>query len=323
MLISACSDISDNIKQGSLVIIESTIYPGVMEEIIVPIFKNKKSLLAHCPERIDPNNEKWTIENIPRVLGGINKKSTTEAKKFYESILDANIVVLKNIKSVEACKMVENSYRDINIAFINEMAKSFDKMGIDILEVINAAKTKPFGFQTFYPGPGVGGHCIPVDPYYLIHKGKKEGFNYEFLLLARKINDAMPAYVIELTENCLKKIGKKIDRAKLSILGISYKKNIDDIRESPSLKIIKKLKEKNVSTKIYDPHITNYSNVKNLDKALESTDCLVLLTDHDEFKNIEDKIIKNNIKVVIDTRNFLNKEKLKSAGIIYHGIGRS
>src|SRR3989344_2934011 len=240
-LMESVSEISKFIKQNTLLVVESTIYPGTTEEIVIPILKKQRFdaykndvFVAHCPERIDPGNKKWTIENLPRVVGGITKEAAKKAAEFYRGIISADIIELSSVKAAEATKIMENTFRDVNIAFVNEMAKSFDKAGIDILEVIKGASTKPFGFMPHYPGCGVGGHCIAVDPYYLISKAKQIGFNHQFLSLAREINNSMPHYAIELLENELKKIKKSIKSAKVGVLGLAYKANVDDARESPA-----------------------------------------------------------------------------------------
>lgn len=330
-LMESVSSVSKHIKEGTLLVIESTIYPGTIEEIVLPILKKQKFdayrneiFVAHCPERIDPGNRKWTIENLPRVVGGITKESSKKAAEFYRGIIDADVVELTNVKAAEATKIMENTFRDVNIAFVNEMAKSFDKAGIDIAEVIKGASTKPFAFMPHYPGAGVGGHCISVDPYYLIEKAKQLGFNHEFLMLARKINNSMPHYTIELLENELKKLEKTIKRAKIGVLGLAYKANVDDIRESPSFDIINILKAKNADVFVFDPHVIKGSNVKDINELLNKSDYLILATDHSEFRNIDLNLLKKNrILAIIDGRNCLDKEKIKSMGILYHGIGRS
>ncbi|MCH8003674.1 MAG: nucleotide sugar dehydrogenase [Nanoarchaeota archaeon] len=324
---NACEEISKSIQKDTLVIIESTIFPGTVEEIVLPILEKSNInnfYLAHCPERIDPGNKKFTIKNIPRVIGGINKESTKKTAEFYKSIIDADIIELSNVKAAEATKIMENTFRDINIAFINEMAKSFDKAGIDILEVIKGASTKPFAFMPHYPGTGVGGHCIPIDPYYLIERAKQSGFDHQFLSLARKINESMPDYTVELLENELKKLEKSIKGAKVGVLGIAYKANVDDTRESPALKVIEILKEKEAEVFVFDPYVKKLSNINNLDELMQKSDYIILVTDHNEFKDMDLKKLKeNNIKIVIDGRNCLDKEKIKAMGILYHGIGVS
>src|SRR3989338_4900379 len=219
---------------------------------------------------------------------------------------------------------MKNILRDVNIAFVNEMAKSFDKAGIDITEAKKGASTKPFGFVPHYPGAGVGGHCIAVDPYYLISKAKQLGFNHKFLSLAREINESMPSYTVELLEQELKKINKRLENAKIGILGLAYKANVDDIRESPALKIISMLKEKKASVYVYDPYLKGKSSVNSLNGLLEKSDYLILVTDHREFKDMDlGKLKENGIKIVIDGRNCLNNAEIKNMGILNHGIGRS
>ena len=330
-LMESVSSIAKSIKENSLLVVESTIYPGTIEEIVVPILKKERLdaykndiFVAHCPERIDPGNKKWTIENLPRVVSGVTKEATKKAAEFYRSIIDADVIELSSVKAAEATKIMENTFRDVNIAFVNEMAQSFDKAGIDITEVIKGASTKPFAFLPHYPGAGVGGHCIPVDPYYLIEKAKQIGFNHKFLNLAREINNSMPHYTVELLENQLQKLKKSIKGAKVGILGLAYKANVDDVRESPSFEIINILKTKGADVFVFDPHVKNGTNVKNLDELLNKSDYIILATDHNEFKNIDlNQLKKHKILVVIDGRNCLDKDKIKSMGILYHGIGRS
>jgi len=325
---SALNSISKNLNRGQVVIIESTVAPGMCRGIAKPIleqsgFKIGKDIyLAHCPERIDPGNKKWTIEKIPRVLGALSNEGREKAVTFYESIIDAQIKILSSIEAAEVTKIVENAFRDINIAFVNELAKSFDKLEIDVLEVIEGASTKPFAFMPHYPGCGVGGHCISIDPYYLIEKAKSKGFEHRFLELARSINKSMPEYTIQRTIEGLNEVGRWIKNTKITILGISYKPNINDMRESPSLKIISELKNMGAKLKIYDPYIRNLSTVNNLDDALNS-ECIVIVTAHDEFKKMDiEKLKQKGVKVVIDGRNCLDKDKIKNNGIIYKGIGR-
>jgi UDP-N-acetyl-D-glucosamine dehydrogenase len=325
----ACESISKHIQKGQLIILESTVYPGTTEEVCKPILE-KSGLkagtdfyLSHCPERIDPGNKKWVVEKIPRVAGGINAESTKKTAEFYRSVLDSQVMEVKSAKEAEAAKIMENTFRDINIAFMNEMAKSFDKQGIDIMEVIKGASTKPFAFMPHYPGCGVGGHCISVDPYYLIDNAKTYGFEHEFLLLARKINNSMPEYTVELLTEELNKLGKSIKGAKIAVLGLAYKGNVDDIRESPSFEIIELLKKKGASLTVFDPWLPEMSDVKTIEDALKGKECVVLVTDHNQFKEMDLALFKkNNIKLVIDGRNCLDKKAIEAEGIKYKGIGR-
>ncbi len=330
-LMNSLSTISKFIRKDTLLVIESTIYPGTVEEVILPILEKQKFnayrneiLVAHCPERIDPGNNRWNIKNLPRVIGGITKESTKKAAEFYRDITEADVIELTSVKAAEATKIMENTFRDVNIAFVNEMAKSFDKAGIDIIEVIKGASTKPFAFMPHYPGTGVGGHCIPVDPYYLIEKAKQIGFDHEFLKLARHINNSMPHYTIELLELLLGKLKKPVKGAKVGILGLAYKANVDDTRESPVYELMDILKTKGADIFVYDPHVKKKSNVNDIEELLNRSDYLILATDHNEFKKMSlDLLKKHKILALIDGRNCLDKEKIKAMGILYHGIGRS
>jgi len=326
---SAISFIVKNNRPGQLVIIESTINPGICEDVVVPIFtqaglKEKKGyFLAHCPERIDPGNKKWNIINIPRVLGAVSAQGLSKAKKFYASLIDAPIKPMRSIREAEAVKIVENSFRDINIAFVNELAKSFDKMDIDIKDVIDGAATKPFSFMPHYPGRGVGGHCIPVDPYYLIQKAREIGFDHKFLRTAREINNSMPIYTVEILQDVLNELKMPMKGTHVGVMGLSYKANVDDLRESPSIKIIKELKRKKAAVIRFDPFIKSMSDVPNLETLLKKSDALILVTNHKMFLDIApEKFKKYGIKAIVDGMNCLEKNKIKKLGIKYRGIGR-
>ncbi|MCK4901813.1 MAG: nucleotide sugar dehydrogenase [Thermoplasmatales archaeon] len=326
---NAVNIISKNLTKGKLIIIESTIYPGVMEEIVKPelektgFVEGKDFYLSHCPERIDPGNKKWDIESIARVFGSFSKKGEQLTEKFYRSILKSKIKKTSSIKVAEAIKIVENIFRDVNIALVNELARSFEKLDIDVLETIEGAATKPFAFMPHYPGCGVGGHCIPVDPYYLIDKSKKVGFEHRFLSLARSINNNMPMHTINRCIEGLNEVKKSIKGTKIAVLGVSYKKDIDDIRNSPSFKIIKELKKHGAEILVYDPHYTEKNTYNNINKTFEKAECVVVVTDHTEFKELNYDIFKeNNIRVIVDGRNIFDKRKITRMGIIYKGIGR-
>ncbi|MBI2598412.1 MAG: nucleotide sugar dehydrogenase, partial [Candidatus Diapherotrites archaeon] len=301
-------------------------YPGTIEEIVRPIIEKsglkaeKDFFLVHCPERIDPSNPKWNVSNISRVLGGLSDKGALLAKKFYESILESEITVLRSAKEAEAVKVTENSFRDINIAFVNELAQSFAAIGIDITEVIKGASTKPFGYMPFYPGPGVGGHCIPIDPYYLIEKAKSKGYEHRFLRLARDINNSMPGYVVSMAEKLCETLADK----KIGVLGLAYKKEVDDLRESPALKIISLLKEKKAVVKSFDPFAANQSTCKSIEEAVNGSDCIILATDHKAFvEQLSPNFLSQcGVRLVVDARNCLDKNKIAAAGIKYVGIGR-
>ena len=327
---SACRSVAANLQKGTVVIIESTIYPGTIEEIVKPILESsglkseKDFYIVHCPERIDPGNRKWHLENIPRVIGGLSSEGVAKAMKFYKKIITAKITPLKSAKEAEAVKVAENTFRDINIAFVNELARSFDKMGIDVVEVIRGAATKPFGYMPFYPGPGVGGHCIAVDPYYLIEKAKSKGFEHKFLKLARQINDSMADFVVEKVEAALAVTGKDFQNAKIAVLGVAYKANIDDPRESPALRIISLLKGKGAKLIVFDPYIPEESNSASLDVAIKNADIVVLATHHSVFMKqlTPSKLKSSGVKAIVDARNALDSASIKKAGIKYFAIGR-
>ncbi len=327
---SATEMIAVHLQKDSIVILESTVAPGTTEEIVVPILEksNLKAsedfFVANCPERIDPGNKKWTVRNIPRVVGGISRESADIAYLFYSSILDGDVLKLTSVKASEAVKIIENTFRDVNIAFVNELAKSFDKIGVDIVEVIRGASTKPFWFMPHYPGCGVGGHCIAVDPYYLIEKAENVGFSHKFLKSAREINNSMPEYTVQKVLIGLNSIGKSVKGSDIAVLGLSYKGGVGDTRESPAFPIIDQLKKLGANLTIFDPYCLDQSSVGSLDEALHRVDCIVVVTDHPEFKAISaELLLKNNIKIVVDGRNIFEKENITSKGIYYMGIGRS
>ena len=325
---NACMSIAKNLKKGQLVIIESTINPGTCEEVVSPILERygavtgKDFLLSHCPERIDPGNKKWTLVNIPRNIGGIDERSASQAAAFYRSFLKGKVKILNSIKAAEATKIVENTFRDINIAYVNELAMSFDKLGIDILEVIEGAKTKPFAFMPHYPGAGVGGHCIPVDPYYLIERALHSGFEHRFLEMARKVNNDMPAYTVSLLENEAEKLKLPLKKITIGLLGLAYKKDIADIRESPSLQILKILKSKRLKIEIFDPFLPAKSTVKDLKTFVKKCDAVILATNHSVFeKNLVNMLKGSSVKIFIDGRNCMSKDKITELKIAYKGIG--
>ncbi len=330
-LIHSSEAIARNMKENQLISIESTIAPGTCRGIVKPILEkngfhcDKDFYLAHCPERIDPGNKQYKLADLPRVLGATSDGGLEKALAFYESFITAPITKVSTIETAEMIKITENTFRDVNIAFVNELACSIDTMGleIDIMEVIDGAATKPFGFKPHYPGTGVGGHCIAVDPWYLIQKGQDAGYPYHFLRLTREINDRMPLYTVNKVIEGLNDCSKAIKGTKITVLGVAYKKNIDDSRESPSHRVIKELYALGADMIVYDPFIPEKSTVGNLEAALQS-ECIVVCTDHDQFKLYIDakKLKEAGVKVVIDGRNCLDKKSILASGIIYKGIGR-
>ena len=337
-LSNALTSILPHLQADQVLSIESTVNPGVMAEIVVPLLAKRADLpldatvgedsslrLVHCPERINPGDNKWTIKNIPRVLGGYSDAGTTKAREFYESIIDGEVKVMGTVTEAEAVKILENTFRDINIAFINEMARSFDKLDIDITNVIAGAATKPFAFMPHYPGNGVGGHCISVDPYYMIERARQVGFEHEFLKLARIINDGMPAYTVELLEQLAKEAKVELSAAPIALLGLAYKKNIDDVRESPALETQRLLEDAGYEISVWDPFLPDRSTVDSLAAALNEAEALMLACDHDDIVQAltPAALTKAGIKVVIDGKNALDGAAIAAAGIKYHGVGRS
>jgi nucleotide sugar dehydrogenase len=329
-VIAAATMIAAAVKKGTLVVLESTVNPGVSEEIVRPIFEKagftigKDIYLAHCPERINPGDLKWNVTNIPRVVGSFDKTGLDMAHAFYASIVDGEIRKMKSIREAEAVKIVENSFRDINIAFVNELARSFDVLNIDVKDVILGAATKPFAFMAHYPSCGVGGHCIPVDPYYLIERAKQSGFDHKFLKIAREINNGMPAYTVELLQDALNTVKLPLNGTHIGVLGLAYKANIDDLRESPALKVIEHLKKHLAKVHTFDPYVKHLSTTKSLEALLKKSQALVLVTDHKDFKELLTPTFlkKHGIKVIIDGKNCLDKKTFAKAGILYKGIGR-
>lgn len=332
---SAITSIRSYLHAGHVLIVESTINPGVMDEVVLPLLTevslplekdgaDEVLVVAHCPERINPGDPKWSVRNIPRVIGGYSEAGVAAAAAFYESILEAPVMRMATIMEAEAVKILENTFRDINIAFINEMAKSFARIGIDITRVIAGASTKPFAFLPHFPGNGVGGHCISVDPYYMIERGRQAGFDHQFLKLARQINDSMPGYTVELLERGLQQIGMLPEQAHVALLGLAYKKDIGDLRESPALEVRRLLAERGLITWVYDPFVPEQSTVPDLASALRNAHVVMLATNHTALVEglTTAALVANGIQVVIDGKNALDGENIAAAGIPYYGVGR-
>lgn len=326
----ACKAIAPFLKKGHLVVLESTVNPGVSEDVVLPILEKISGLkggkdfyLSHCPERINPGDKRWAVHNIPRVVGSLDPVGLAKSVAFYEAIIDAPIKPMGSIKEAESVKVVENSFRDINIAFVNELAMSFSKLGIDVVNVINGAATKPFAFMAHYPSCGVGGHCIPVDPYYLIEYAKQKGFEHQFLKLARNINNHMPEFTVEQLTAALKENKLNLKKAKIAVLGLAYKREVGDDRESPSYEIIHILEKKGAHVATFDPFVLQKSTAKSLEEALKGATAVIVPTDHDVFKKLTPALFKKNgITVVVDGKNCLDKQAFEKAGITYKGIGR-
>lgn len=325
----AAESIAPHMRKGTLVVVESTVNPGICENIVLPILEKGSGfkagvdfMLSHCPERVNPGDLEWGVENIHRVAGSLTREGLDKTLSFYGSILTGDIRPMRSIKEAEAVKIVENTFRDINIAFVNELALSFDRLGIDVVNVIEAAATKPFAFMAHFPGCGVGGHCIPVDPYYLIAEGKRNGFNHEFLALARKINNSMPIHTVDLLERILQEEGDALVNSRIAVLGLAYKADIDDMRESPSHKIIDELKDRGARPVSFDPYVKT-SMTSTLEDALQGSRAAIVATPHSLFRSLTPRdFLDRGVSVVVDGKNCLPKDMFLEAGIRYRGIGR-
>ena len=307
--------LAKTLRRGQLVVLESTTYPGTTSEVVRPVLEEsglvceKDFLLAFSPEREDPGNPKYTTKNIPKVVGGIGRKSLAAARALY-STAGLDVVPVSSCEVAEAVKLLENIYRAVNIALVNELKVLFDKMEIDVWEVIQAASTKPFGFQAFYPGPGLGGHCIPIDPFYLAWRSRQYDVTTRFIELAGEINTSMPYYVADRVMESLSAHGKPLKNAKILILGVAYKKDVDDTRESPALRLIQILKERKARVSYNDPHVPALSKSRHYNyrmkskkltaKLLKEQDCVIIVTDHTAY---DYKWIVDHSRLVVDTRN--------------------
>ena len=314
-VIDTTRTISRYLRKGQLVVLESTTYPGTTDEDMRPMLEKtglkagKDFFLAYSPEREDPNNPSFSTSTIPKVVGGYTPACLNAAKALYDTII-VRTVPVSSTRVAEASKLLENIYRAVNIALVNELKMCFERMGINVWEVINASKTKPFGFQAFYPGPGLGGHCIPIDPFYLTWKAREFDFNTRFIELAGEINTSMPYYVMEKVIEALNRKGKSIKGARLLLLGLAYKKDIDDVRESPSFKLITLLLGKGAKVDYNDPYVLRTHKMREYDlkmasvplteKNLKKYDCVLVSTDHSSY---DYRFIVKHSSLVVDTRN--------------------
>lgn len=315
--------IAEYLRPGQFVSLESTTYPDTTEKLILPIFEKKglkvgkDFFLTFSPEREDPGNGRVDIKTIPKLIAGISPECLKVGIAFYSKIVE-RLVPVSCTKVAEATKLLENIYRAVNIAMVNELKMVFDRMGIDIWEVVEAAKTKPFGFQAFYPGPGLGGHCIPIDPFYLAWRAQKDGVSTKFIELAGEINASVVYYVVEKIIDALNKRGKSVKDSKILILGVAYKKDIDDIRESPSLKLIELLLDKEAIVDYNDPYILtlpttrkykfNMKSIELTEKSIKNYDCLIIVTNHSSY---DYKWILKNANLIVDTRNSIKEKSSK------------
>jgi len=315
-VIATAEEVAATLRKGQLVVLESTTYPGTTEEEVLPLLEKRTGLkggrdffIAFSPEREDPNNAEYTTCTIPKVVGGYTEDCLKAASALYGSVVK-RVVPVSSTRVAEAAKLLENIFRCVNIAMVNELKLLFDKMGINVWEVIGAASTKPFGFMPFYPGPGLGGHCIPIDPFYLTWKAREYDFHTKFIELAGEINTYMPYYVVERVVAALNSRDKPLHAARVLVLGIAYKKNVDDMRESPALKIIEILKASGATVDYCDPHVPKIPKLRKYDLKMSSApltpenlvsyDCAVLVTDHSDF---DYEFIYKHSNMLIDTRN--------------------
>lgn len=313
-IVEGAGAVSENLRRGGLVILESTTYPGTTREVLLPILeRNGRRVgrdfhLAFSPERIDPGNRKYTLKNTPKIVGGVTLECACRAETLYKMVID-EVHTLSSPESAEMSKLLENIFRGVNIALVNELAILCNRMGVDIWEVIEAASTKPFGFMPFYPGPGLGGHCIPVDPFYLSWRAKAYDMNAEFIELAGRINVSMPYYAFGRISSALNDIGKPVKGSRVLILGMSYKPDVGDLRESPSLKLLELLRESGAEVAYHDPHVPNLSQHKLSSvelgrRELESACCAVIATDH---SSVDLRPVVESVPKIVDLRNAVRR----------------
>ena len=323
-IISAGEEIQKYMRKGQLVILESTTYPGTTDEVLQPMLEEKgfkldeDFLLAFSPERVDPGNPQFQTHNIPKVVGGVSDDSTEVAAMLYGQIVN-EVHAVSSARVAEACKLWENTFRAINIGMANEMARLCKTLGIDTWEVVRAAATKPFGFMPFYPGPGIGGHCIPLDPHYLSWKARQHGFDSQFISLAEQVNSGMPAYVVKLVSTALNDVKKAVNGSKILVLGVAYKRDIDDMRESPALSIIDLLRARGAELYYHDPFVPEVTfdhaytigeaeplyNSELTDELIRSSDCVIICTEH---SSVDYHRVCELAPLIVDTRNALSLE---------------
>ncbi len=311
-IVNACEEIANYFHPGMLVILESTTYPGTTDELVRPILERnglkagKDFFLCFSPERVDPGNPKFQTKNIPKVVGGYTADCTEMGRLFYSQALE-KVVPVGSTQVAEMVKLLENTFRMINIGLANEIAVMCDGMGINVWEVIDAAATKPFGFMPFYPGPGLGGHCIPIDPFYLSWKTKQAGIEARFIELAGYINGNMPHFIIEKVQSALNDVSKPVKGSRIHVMGVAYKRDIDDVRESPALDIIHLLLRRGATVSYSDPYVPEISIdgatlQAGSDAEMADADCVLIITDHKAF---DYKALADKAKLIVDTRNAL------------------
>ncbi len=312
---SSAEQIAKHMTKGTMVVLESTTYPGTTEELLKPILEKESGLkcgrdfyLGFSPERVDPGNKQFKTKNTPKVVGAVGEDATEVIAAMYRSVLEGDVYEVSSPAIAEMEKILENTYRNINIGLANEMAMLCDKMGINYWEVVDAASTKPYGFQAFYPGPGLGGHCIPLDPYYLSWKAREYGFHTSMIESSMIVNDKMPEYCVERAMKILNRQGMALSRSKVLVLGIAYKQDIDDYRESPAIDVIEILKENGATVEFFDPYIPEYKHRGEIFRGIEKIednivskfDLIIITASH---SNVDYNMINDNAKAIFDTKN--------------------
>ena len=331
-------DLSKNLSGFKLVIVESTSFPGTTTDIFQPLLERsgkrpeRDFALVYSPERIDYGNSRFGVRNIPKVVGGINDESTRLGAEFYKSILDANVVTVSSPSVAEATKMLENIFRYVNIALVNELAVLHETLGVDFVEAINAATTKPFGFMPHYPGPGVGGHCIPKDPFYLVYKAKQAGFALRLVSASKAVNKMMPVHTIERLAIALKAIKKSLPQATVVVWGLAYKGEVKDTRRSPSLELLKLLNQSHARIRVFDPYVPHvtagskkYESSSSELESVRDADALIIATAHNSFRNTDLSKIRSlmhDSPILFDTRNLRTRSESEKAGFTYLATGR-
>lgn len=312
-ILAAAEKIQEALHPGQLIILESTTYPGTTDEVLRPMFDEKgftldqDYFLAFSPERVDPGNPQFQTKNIPKVVGGVTEDSADVAAAAYGTVVE-NVHRVASARAAEMAKLLENTFRAVNIGMVNELSQLCYTLGIDTWEVIEAAATKPFGFMAFYPGPGIGGHCIPLDPHYLSWKARMHGFEARFISLAEEVNSTMPQHVVELVQAGLNKHRKAVNGSKVLVLGVAYKRDIDDMRESPALGIIEKIEKLGAEISFHDPHVNEVilengermTGVALTEELVTDADCVVIVTDH---RAVDYRWVAEHAKLIVDTRN--------------------
>lgn len=326
-IINSTKEIAKRLHKEMLVTLESTTYPGTTNEVVLPILEEtglkvgKDFYLAFSPERVDPGNLLYKTKNTPKVVGGITPECTKHAKAMYEKILSAPVFAVSSPKEAEMTKILENTFRIVNIALANEMAIVAERMGINYWEVVDAASTKPFGFMPFYPGPGVGGHCIPIDPFYLTYKAREYDYHTRLIEMAGEINDYMSEYVVKRFSDLLNESKKCLNGANVLLLGVAYKGDIDDLRESPALKVIEHLEKKHANVFYYDPYVSEFTHKGKTYKSatlnedfLKKIDGAIITTAHK--KGVDYALISKNVPFIFDTKNITKEMNLKNVYVL-------